>query len=197
MLGQGDELLRKLASGARPDGVRPRLPRAALDSMGFASLLDASTRLNSDQPITLSERLDIELSDEVRQRLGRVADRSAQMGLKHIIAVVDAGVVAIDTGSRTVAAHLNDQGDEPVVGFDGIAVLTGDQSNDRLFGVGLHGPRPTPRERDNQARFGSPVAGANEINAGWSDSLIALIAGLENGRERPDQDQQDSTASRE
>lgn len=194
MLGAGDELLRRLGSGVRPDGVRARSPRGAIDGLGFGALLDASTRVGGGAPIAVDEGLGIEFSEEMRDRLGRVADRAVAMGLGRIVAVVDGGVVELDAGRRAVVCALGDSGDEPLVGVDGLAVLTGEGVPDRLFGVGLHGPRPSERAAgadgtgwadrasDRGPQSGASIALSGSDGGGVSGTLLALLAEMESGR---------------
>jgi hypothetical protein len=192
MLGHGNELLRRLASGARPDGARAAAPRASIqhitDSLnGFASLLDASTRIGSHRAIGVPPSLGLELAEAIRQRLGRVADRAAGAGLGRVIAVIPEGVVMLDTGRRAVVEVLHDRGDEPLTGFDGLAVLTSNADHDQLFGVGLHGPRPKQRESGAEAshQTGSRIASAIGLHAGWSSGVIDLLVGQHETNVKP------------
>jgi len=121
------DMIRRLASGVRPDGGRASRGRRPFEALSFAELLGESARdvRPSGRPLRLGPGVEAELDDDLRDRLGLALDRAEAQFVERLMAVTDAGVMVLDVRERTVRSVESSPGDGVTAGIDGAVVLGG------------------------------------------------------------------------
>jgi len=106
------DMLKRLASGVRPDAFEPaaRPPNStsahSLDSMDFASLLRSvdAGQFASGLPVRSAPDSPIDLSHSQLDRLAVAADAAEAAGSRRLLALIDGQAVTIDVPQRSVVA---------------------------------------------------------------------------------------------
>jgi hypothetical protein len=115
---KASDMLRKLGSGVAPAGAA----RAVGDTQGdFARMLDSARRgeLRSNQPVTISPRVEVELSQDQLTRLADAADRARASGLKNALVLIDGQALTLDVAQRTITGVF-DASRGQAAGIDGV-----------------------------------------------------------------------------
>lgn len=165
------DMLRKLGSGVTPAGAT----RAAGDASGeFARLLDSARRgeLSSREPVTISPRVEVELSQDQLTRLADAADRARASGLKNALVLIDGQALTMDVAQRTITGVF-DASRGQAAAIDGV--------------VGAS----APGEGTGSAAI--PVPGGGLIG---NSSLTALLEGLAQVSKSADETQRDQADTR-
>ncbi|MEQ8844119.1 MAG: hypothetical protein RIB58_04620 [Phycisphaerales bacterium] len=120
------ELLSRLASGVRPDGIRPTQPVAPLDQRSFDALLkDASSGvISSGLPVEIPATLDVTLSEKQSEGLATAVDAAAAAGAQRLLVYLGDEALTVDVPSRTATRHIEDVREAgPIVDVDAAIVL--------------------------------------------------------------------------
>lgn len=125
------DLLRRLASGVRPDGAGGASARPATLTQGasFAELLHAAKggEIGTGRSLRLAEGVGAaDLSTDQLERLSGATDRAEASGATRLLALIDGKAVTIDVTTRT-ALSVTDAGPEgraPVMtGIDSVVIV--------------------------------------------------------------------------
>ena len=148
------DLLRKLASGVRPDAGAVARGASSIDAAGFDDLLRRAQRgeLSSNKPVRAAPGAASELDPADLDRLSVVADAAEAAGARRVVAVLDDTPVLLDVLERTVLQVGGSLRGVLTTGIDAVvvapraephelrAVLAGDRSR-------FEAPRaPEPRD---------------------------------------------------
>lgn len=119
------DLLKRLASGVRPDGsVRSEAPEG-LERQSFAGLLQSvrAGDIMSGRPLHQAPDLAVPLDAEQLSRLEVAADAAEAAGSTRTLALIDDVFATIDVGGRRVDA-TSARGDQSVItGIDGFVLV--------------------------------------------------------------------------
>lgn len=124
MIGSVD-LLRKLASGVRPDGAGPLSTPDVIERERFESLLSRvrTGELGSGRPVRLAHGSESEFDREMLSRLADATDAAQAAGAEHLLAWVEGRVLRVDVARRE-AGEIDGDGGGILTGFDAAVVLT-------------------------------------------------------------------------
>jgi len=125
------DMLRRLASGITPDGLRPRKASKPFESLSFTELFaDASRPVRaSGRPVHSAADIETEFDDELLEKIGFALDRAEAQGLENILAITGSGVLMVDVHERTIRSAEAAPGEDLLTGIDGAVVLGGIRSD--------------------------------------------------------------------
>lgn len=121
----GTDMLRKLASGIRPQalgGAPSPLGRADVATSGFSDLLNAAQggQLKSDRPVTREKGATMDFSADQLTKLGQIADQAELDGCMRVLVQMDDQWVTLDVGARTVNSASAMKPETLISGYDAI-----------------------------------------------------------------------------
>ena len=121
------DMIRRLASGVRPDGGRASRGKQPFEARSFSELLGDTAHdvRPSGRPLHVGSDVDAELDEDLRDRLGFALDRAEAQFVERLMAVTDAGVMVLDVPARTVRSVDPSPDDGVMAGLDGAVVLGG------------------------------------------------------------------------
>ena len=131
------DMIRRLASGVRPDGGRPSKGTRPFETLGFdALLMDAARDVRpTGRPVHLGAGLEFDLNEEEASGLSLALDRAEAKGVEQLLALTARGVMVLDVHERTIRS-LDDASDDDVrTGIDGAVVLGGIGGGDEPKGA--------------------------------------------------------------
>lgn len=130
------DMIRRLASGVRPDGGRVKKGDRPFESRSFAELLGDTSRdvRPSGRPVHVAPDVELELEDEQEERLAFALDRAEARFVERLMAVTSQGVMVLDVLTRTVRSVDENPDDEVMAGIDGAVVLGGLGNNENERG---------------------------------------------------------------
>lgn len=98
------DLLRKLASGVRPDGGAATSPKTPIEGLGFHELLQRveGGAVSSGRPVRVGEGVNLSLSSDQLERLGVALDAAEAAGASRVLAVIDGHALSIDVNEREI-----------------------------------------------------------------------------------------------
>ncbi len=121
------DMFRRLGSGVRPDGARPKPGTRPFESLSFSQMLSGlgGESRPSGRPVHLPDEIELDLDDETREAVSFALDRAEAKNIERLLAVTGAGVLVLDVPTRTVRSAESAPDDEVMSGIDGAVVLGG------------------------------------------------------------------------
>lgn len=118
------DLLRKLSSGIRPEGISKRTPGAPIEHLPFDGLLEQIRRtgVSDVRPVRIDSNIDLELTEDEREVLAVAVDAAEARGSRRLLVVLRGKALNVEVAPREV----NNAGDvleaRVLDGFDAVVV---------------------------------------------------------------------------
>jgi hypothetical protein len=122
---QASDLLKRLASGVRPDGADAALRSGAIEAEDFGSLLTAvqTGDIASGRTLQANGALRTTLNDDQMERLSVAADAAEAAGSRRLLAMIDGGAVTIDVPGRRIEEYSESVSGRVLTEIDGFVLV--------------------------------------------------------------------------
>lgn len=119
------DLLKRLASGVRPDGADAASRSRAIESEDFGALLTSvrTGEIASGRPITARGAHEGALTPEQLDRLGIATDAAEAAGSRRLLAMVDGAAVTVDVAKRQIVDHADSPSGVVLTEIDGFVLV--------------------------------------------------------------------------
>lgn len=167
------DLLKRLASGVRPDGSDGAARSRSIESEDFGSLLTSVRTGEIASGRTLSTRggVDTELSPEQLERLGIATDAAEAAGSRRLLAMIDGGAVTIDVADRRIESHAESVSGTVLTEIDGFVLVPEGRASELRAMFSKQG--------DRAARSAGGTSGAHPgLDAIRNPSIASMLESL-------------------
>lgn len=119
------DLLKRLASGVRPDGADASSRSRTIESEDFGALLTSvrTGEISSGRALSTRGGVETELTPAQLERLGVATDAAEAAGSRRLLAMIDGGAVTIDVADRRIEEHAESISGTVLTEIDGFVLV--------------------------------------------------------------------------